>query len=85
MNHGTRKCEVLILLGLDGRFVTPRLFPVACGFGTWLLTLGFTLAYGAMFSKIWRVHWMASKSKDGPSQPPQSQQRVPAQIKVSTF
>jgi gamma-aminobutyric acid type B receptor len=22
----------------------------------WLLCLGFTLAFGAMFSKVWRVH-----------------------------
>lgn len=53
----------IIPLGLDGRFVSPSTFPVACGLTTWLLTLGFTLAYGAMFSKIWRVHRLATKSK----------------------
>ena len=49
--------------GLDGNFVSPATFPVACGFGTWMLTLGFTLAYGAMFSKIWRVHRLKDKSE----------------------
>ena len=49
--------------GLDGRFVSPNMFPVACGAGTWMLTLGFTLAYGAMFSKIWRVHRLTTKNK----------------------
>ncbi|KAF4526959.1 hypothetical protein B566_EDAN015459 [Ephemera danica] len=29
----------------------------------WLLTLGFSLGYGAMFSKIWRVHRLTTKSK----------------------
>ena len=53
----------IIPLGLDGRFVSPALFPVACGTTSWLLTLGFTLAFGAMFSKIWRVHRLTTKSK----------------------
>ena len=53
----------IIPLGLDGRFVSPEVFPIACGTGTWLLTLGFTLAFGAMFSKIWRVHRLATKNK----------------------
>jgi len=48
---------------LDGRFVSPAGFPFACGIGAWLLCLGFTLAYGAMFSKIWRVHRLATKNK----------------------
>ncbi|GBO45051.1 Gamma-aminobutyric acid type B receptor subunit 1 [Araneus ventricosus] len=29
----------------------------------WLLTMGFTLSYGAMFSKIWRVHKLSTKAK----------------------
>ncbi|CAB4065790.1 GABBR [Lepeophtheirus salmonis] len=53
-----------IPIGLDGRYVSPKLFPLACGSGTWLLTLGFSLAYGAMFSKIWRVHRLTAKHKD---------------------
>ena len=57
------KFNVVSFSGLDGNFVSPSTFPVACGFGTWMLTLGFTLAYGAMFSKIWRVHRLSTKSK----------------------
>ena len=51
------------IVGLDGNFVSQSTFPVACGFGTWMLTLGFTLAYGAMFSKIWRVRRLSTKNK----------------------
>jgi gamma-aminobutyric acid type B receptor len=54
---------LFFISGLDGRFVSPSIFPLACGTGTWLLCLGFTLAYGAMFSKIWRVHRLATKNK----------------------
>lgn len=50
--------------GLDGRFVSPSVFPVACHLGTWLLTTGFSLSYGAMFSKIWRVHRITRMSKE---------------------
>ena len=51
----------IIPMGLDdSRFVS---LPIACGFSAWLLTLGFTLAFGSMFSKIWRVHRLATKTK----------------------
>ena len=50
--------------GLDGRFVSPSVFPVTCSLGTWLLTLGFSLSYGAMFSKIWRVHRITRMTKE---------------------
>jgi hypothetical protein len=50
--------------GLDGRFVGPSVFPVACSLGTWMLTLGFSLSYGAMFSKIWRVHRISRMTKE---------------------
>merc|ERR1719412_449894 len=53
----------IIPLGIDGRVVSPTLFPVACGMTSWLLTLGFTLGFGAMFSKIWRVHRLSTKNK----------------------
>ena len=52
------------IAGLDGRFVSPSVFPVACSLGTWLLTLGFSLSYGAMFSKIWRVHRITRMTKE---------------------
>lgn len=50
----------VILLGMDGDFIPVVHFPVVCQLRAWLLCLGFTLAFGAMFSKVWRVHryWM---------------------------
>ncbi|XP_069950485.1 gamma-aminobutyric acid type B receptor subunit 1 isoform X1 [Cherax quadricarinatus] len=53
----------IFLLGLDGQFVSQQQFPTVCGLRAWCLTLGFTLAYGAMFSKIWRVHRLTTKTK----------------------
>ncbi|XP_035222083.1 gamma-aminobutyric acid type B receptor subunit 1-like isoform X2 [Stegodyphus dumicola] len=51
------------LLGLDGQFVGESSFSNLCQARAWLLTIGFTLSYGAMFSKIWRVHRLTTKSK----------------------
>lgn len=56
----------VFLLGLDGNFVTPLAYPAVCQARTWLLTLGFTLSYGAMFSKVWRVHRLTTKVKSDP-------------------
>ncbi|XP_068233244.1 gamma-aminobutyric acid type B receptor subunit 1 isoform X1 [Palaemon carinicauda] len=53
----------IFLLGLDGQFVSEDQFPAICGLRAWCLSLGFTLAYGAMFSKIWRVHRLTTKTK----------------------
>ncbi|KAK8378896.1 hypothetical protein O3P69_009556 [Scylla paramamosain] len=53
----------IFLLGLDGQFVGKQQFPMVCGLRAWCLSLGFTLAYGAMFSKIWRVHRLTTKTK----------------------
>ena len=44
--------------------MSPSVFPVTCSLGTWLLTLGFSLSYGAMFSKIWRVHRITRMTKE---------------------
>ncbi|PSN34239.1 Gamma-aminobutyric acid type B receptor subunit 1 [Blattella germanica] len=55
-------CSVF-LLGLDGQFVSPHMYPVVCQARAWLLCIGFTLAYGAMFSKVWRVHRLTTKAK----------------------
>ncbi|MFH4973683.1 hypothetical protein AB6A40_000392 [Gnathostoma spinigerum] len=46
----------VILLGIDTRFVSPSDFVAICYVKTWVLCLGFTLAFGSMFSKTWRVH-----------------------------
>ncbi|XP_037960953.1 gamma-aminobutyric acid type B receptor subunit 1 [Teleopsis dalmanni] len=56
----------VILLGMDGRFVSPDEYPKICQARAWLLSTGFTLAYGAMFSKVWRVHRFTTKAKTDP-------------------
>ncbi|KAL3277313.1 hypothetical protein HHI36_012664 [Cryptolaemus montrouzieri] len=56
----------VFLLGLDGRFVSPITYPTVCQAKTWLLTIGFTLSFGAMFSKVWRVHRLTTKAKSDP-------------------
>ncbi|KAI4811972.1 hypothetical protein KUCAC02_014830 [Chaenocephalus aceratus] len=43
-------------LGIDGHHVHRSQFPVVCQFRLWLLGLGFSLAYGSMFTKIWWQH-----------------------------
>ncbi|MCL4142934.1 UNVERIFIED_CONTAM: hypothetical protein GTU68_039480, partial [Idotea baltica] len=60
----------IFLLGLDGRFVPEEHFALVCGARAWFLCLGFSLAYGAMFSKVWRVHRLTTKTKT------ESKQRV---------
>lgn len=56
----------LIALGADGRFVPQERFAAVCQARVWLLSIGFTLAYGAMFSKVWRVHRFTTKAKVDP-------------------
>uniref|UniRef100_A0A8C5AYB9 Gamma-aminobutyric acid (GABA) B receptor, 1b n=1 Tax=Gadus morhua TaxID=8049 RepID=A0A8C5AYB9_GADMO len=51
-------------LGIDGLHVARRQFPVVCQFRLWLLGLGFSLAYGSMFTKIWWVHTVFTKKED---------------------
>ncbi|XP_015751028.1 PREDICTED: gamma-aminobutyric acid type B receptor subunit 2-like [Acropora digitifera] len=46
-----------ILLGIDGNFVSPSTeVIVQCRFSTWIACIGFTLGFGGMFLKTWRVH-----------------------------
>ncbi|KAJ7375512.1 Gamma-aminobutyric acid type B receptor subunit 2 [Desmophyllum pertusum] len=46
-----------ILLGIDGNFVSPDVEAIVrCRFSTWVACLGFTLGFGGMFLKTWRVH-----------------------------
>lgn len=52
----------VILLGLDGQFVAPEMYQYVCQGRVWLLSIGFTLGYGAMFSKVWRVHRLTTKT-----------------------
>ncbi|XP_014261698.1 gamma-aminobutyric acid type B receptor subunit 2 isoform X2 [Cimex lectularius] len=46
----------VIFLGLDSRLTSIEAFPYICTARAWLLMAGFSLAFGAMFSKTWRVH-----------------------------
>ncbi|XP_070183606.1 gamma-aminobutyric acid type B receptor subunit 2-like, partial [Littorina saxatilis] len=48
----------IVLLGTDGSMASssPDFFRYWCRARAWVLALGFTLAFGAMFSKTWRVH-----------------------------
>ena len=61
---GTIACFFSVyLLGADGRFIEPWEYPIVCQARAWFLTIGFTLAFGAMFSKVWRVHRLNTKTK----------------------
>uniref|UniRef100_A0A8C7Y9X7 Gamma-aminobutyric acid (GABA) B receptor, 1b n=1 Tax=Oryzias sinensis TaxID=183150 RepID=A0A8C7Y9X7_9TELE len=51
-------------LGIDGLHVHRRHFPVVCQFRLWLIGLGFSLAYGSMFTKIWWVHTVFTKKDE---------------------
>ncbi|XP_061822760.1 gamma-aminobutyric acid type B receptor subunit 1 isoform X1 [Nerophis lumbriciformis] len=51
-------------LGIDGLHVHRKHFPVVCQFRLWLLGLGFSLAYGSMFTKIWWVHTVFTKKDE---------------------
>ena len=46
----------VIFLGLDSSLTSVQTFPYICAARAWLLMAGFSLAFGAMFSKTWRVH-----------------------------
>ncbi|XP_011707047.1 PREDICTED: gamma-aminobutyric acid type B receptor subunit 1-like, partial [Wasmannia auropunctata] len=57
-------CFLAVLcIGFDGRFVTPWQFLIVCQARAWTMSVGFTLAFGAMFSKVWRVHRLSTKAK----------------------
>ncbi|XP_031840658.1 gamma-aminobutyric acid type B receptor subunit 1 isoform X3 [Nomia melanderi] len=61
---GVIACFVSVfLLGIDGRFVSQWEYPAVCQARAWMLSTGFTLAFGAMFSKVWRVHRLTTKTK----------------------
>jgi len=46
----------VVFLGLDSQLTSIQTFPYICTARAWLLMAGFSLAFGAMFSKTWRVH-----------------------------
>ncbi|XP_072030203.1 gamma-aminobutyric acid type B receptor subunit 1-like [Amphiura filiformis] len=49
--------------GIDNTLVSDWTFALACQIRTWLLSIGFVLAFGAMFSKTWRVYRVATFKK----------------------
>lgn len=53
----------IYLFGLDGQIISPSVFPNICQIKTWVLSIGFTLGYGAMYSKVWRVHRLHTSQK----------------------
>ncbi|XP_020897182.1 gamma-aminobutyric acid type B receptor subunit 1 isoform X3 [Exaiptasia diaphana] len=52
----------VVTFGLDGGLVNTG-YDVICASRAWVLSLGFSLAYGAMFSKTWRVHTIFTNRK----------------------
>ncbi|XP_022105910.1 gamma-aminobutyric acid type B receptor subunit 1-like isoform X2 [Acanthaster planci] len=46
----------IICQGVDTAIVSTDTFVWMCKVKTWLLAIGFSTAFGAMFSKTWRVH-----------------------------
>ncbi|KAL8578950.1 hypothetical protein ACOMHN_001912 [Nucella lapillus] len=53
----------IFLMGLDGKFVSPHVYPFVCQVRAWFLSVGFTLSFGSMFSKIWTVHQLTTARK----------------------
>ncbi|XP_070554749.1 gamma-aminobutyric acid type B receptor subunit 2-like [Ptychodera flava] len=46
----------IICNGLDRKLLTMEQFTQVCQTRPWMLSLGFTLSFGAIFSKLWRVY-----------------------------
>ncbi|XP_072046213.1 gamma-aminobutyric acid type B receptor subunit 2-like [Amphiura filiformis] len=46
----------VIITGLDTGRVSQEMYLWMCQVNAWLLAIGFSLAFGSMFSKTWRVH-----------------------------
>ncbi|CAB4027904.1 gamma-aminobutyric acid type B receptor subunit 2-like isoform X1, partial [Paramuricea clavata] len=50
-------CYVFVfLLEIDSRFVDDHVFGILCNVRLYVLAIAFSLAFGALFSKTWRVH-----------------------------
>ncbi|XP_071522350.1 uncharacterized protein [Panulirus ornatus] len=53
----------VVLLGLDhATLPAPNCFPVVCTARAYLLSAGFSLAFGSMFTKTYRVHQIFTRS-----------------------
>ena len=53
----------VFLLGLDSHLTSVQAFPIICTSRAWVLMAGFTLTFGSMFSKTWRVHTIFTNIK----------------------
>ncbi|KAL4225228.1 Gamma-aminobutyric acid type B receptor subunit 2 [Mactra antiquata] len=53
----------VFLLGTDGGVIPILYLGHICTSRAWVLSVGFTLAFGAMFSKTWRVHSIFTEIK----------------------
>ncbi|XP_078721635.1 gamma-aminobutyric acid type B receptor subunit 1-like isoform X7 [Lampetra fluviatilis] len=51
-------------LGLDGLHISMATFPFVCQLRVWLISMGFSLAYSSMFTKIWWVHTASIKKSE---------------------
>jgi len=61
---GTILCLLATIpLGINTRWIPEGLFSTFCAAPKWLLHIGFSLGYGSMFTKIWRVHRIATHTK----------------------
>ena len=46
----------IIFFGVDSNFMLPAALPSICISRIWLLCIGFTIAFGSLFVKTWRVY-----------------------------
>ncbi|XP_070564402.1 gamma-aminobutyric acid type B receptor subunit 2-like [Ptychodera flava] len=49
-------CVFVVFMGLDTGMVDTDTYLTICKAKLWILTIGFTLAFGSMFAKTWRVY-----------------------------
>ncbi|XP_028407396.1 gamma-aminobutyric acid type B receptor subunit 2-like [Dendronephthya gigantea] len=50
-------CYVFVfLLGIDSRFVNDHVLGILCNVRLYVLSVAFSMSFGALFSKTWRVH-----------------------------
>ncbi|XP_074651672.1 uncharacterized protein LOC141906324 [Tubulanus polymorphus] len=57
--------KAVILLGFDDRNLYASTFPVFCTARAFLFAAGFSLSFGAMFTKTYRVHQICSRAHSG--------------------
>ncbi|XP_066915175.1 gamma-aminobutyric acid type B receptor subunit 2-like [Clytia hemisphaerica] len=53
----------VVVYGLDSRFLTPRGIGIACNAVTIALSIGFTLSFGCLFTKTWRIYKIFTAAK----------------------